>query len=404
MRQSYEHRELRQDYRLNPQERLFGFNNHEIVSSADVAASLALGDNIDIFARDLVDYRKTNRTEEVDNELLEAYASWSNHDRDHRLDMGKKRIRWGGGFTWAPLDIVLPRRPIPRNFDNQPRFDEGIPMAEWTWIHGQHSLVLLAGAQTTDQPHNRFQYAAKYTFSTGTTELTLATDKPESQPWIFAAGINTLLSDSLTFRLEANATRQRELPELQQIVPAVTTPQGEPLAPRYSYQEAPKSLRARALIGVNYTTANLQSWILEYYFNAHGYGDEDWQTLQTALDGALNNDAYVRYEPSFITDGENLYQALMLDTLALTDQQDLRRHYLYGRYSSGRLWSDWRIEQSVQYSVADDSWISYSALSYLWGSHWTLQASWTHFEGESDSEYGLIPYQDMAFALVRYDF
>ena len=388
-----EHRQLRENHPLNPDDALLDFSEREGSIAADLDWTPELTDTLSLRSRVVGQVKAEDEAPSSHAYFLEGYLQWQNRTHTRVLDLGKVKTAWGSGYAWNPTQVLI----FPEDEDWDDYDDEtGVAMVRFEQVFGTMTLTALAARLdvddvTSDHP---CQLAAKASFKVEPWELSLVHHQATDKGWSGGLSFSGLLSDSI--EIHGEWTRS----ELRDRFSAVKQSEGIQMGPaylpeRYDYSGRDRSQRFdRFLIGGQITFAGKMNLVIELYKTSHGYDDEEWQTIETGIDEANQDDAWEKSDPPYTGAAGNPYAGFLKNTMHQVDEGQLRQHYCFLRYTSGETANHWEWEQIALLNLDDSSHLHRGILHKSWQDWISTSLSITLYRGDKTSEYGLNPYTE----------
>ncbi len=204
--------------------------------------------------------------------LNEAY--WDFSLADFELTLGKKRISWGVGYAFRPLDVLLQSERL--SFVSP--IEEGLPLLALEKYTDNGAWTLLCGNalsyhnQTFHRSDNRC--AARAYALIDDTELQFIAYADQATDFAIGAGFSMVRGDAL--ELHGSLLYQARYSQLMSRLVGST----ELLA-----RQDPMGMREYAdgyklLLGMNYTWSSGVSLLLEAWHDDSGYSRQQWQALR----------------------------------------------------------------------------------------------------------------------------
>ncbi len=218
--------------------------------------------------------QRLQQNDEVSYEGVLNEAYWDFSVAEFELTLGKKRISWGVGYAFRPLDVLLQAERL--SFISP--IEEGLPLLALEKYTDNGAWTLLCGNalsyhnQTFHRSDNRC--AARAYALIDNTELQLIAYTDRATDYAVGAGFSQVRGDAL--ELHGSLLYQARYSQLMNQLLDST----ELLA-----RQDPMQLRGYAdgyklLLGMNYTWSSGVSLILEAWHDESGYSRRQWQALR----------------------------------------------------------------------------------------------------------------------------
>jgi hypothetical protein len=301
------------------------------------------------------------------------------------VSVGKKRMEWGVGFGFRPLDVIKPlaRRAL---ITLTP---EGLPLIALERFSETGALTFLVG---NDLRHNDegwrdadTEYAARYYALVGGVDMQAIVHRRPDVDTEGGFALSWVPSDEL--ELHGSALYQRRY---QKLINTLTETggllaTGDPMVAR-EFEGG-----VRALLGGTYTWRSGHALLLEYWHDDAGYTRTQWQrlreltTAQRALLG-MGLDAAV--------DGNILASSQYLQQPNLMQQNWLARW----SYDNG---DRWVTALDALYTPQDRGRVLTLSSTHDIGTTYNLSYGVRHYGGAADSVYRALPYRYIVYASLK---
>lgn len=325
----------------------------------------------------------------------EAYAEWL-PDFETALAAGVTLTRWGTGYVWNPANPLAD--PEANNTSRARVYRrDGDPFLRLDSLLGRNSLgvqvtrllqndpLLSADADRETVGSLRYQHVGDGYDLTGF----VAGLQDE---WFLGSALSATVGHSLEIHAEAGLRSRRRAPR----VVGVPVPDGAGgRTELFVWDFEPRTeLTPAALLGAQYTFANLSNVIVEYFYNGNGFSEREYDRLLAASDASralLSDPALGAAAEGFLLDANRLAGRL-------------RRHYLFLRIARDDLLRDFDLHYFVRLALEDRSTVHGLLLRYALTPRLSLQASAEAFAGGSRDETALIPVRRRGEATLTWHF
>jgi hypothetical protein len=328
----------------------------------------------------------------------ELYVS-SEQNEHLNLTLGKKRVVWGPGMAWNPMDFLNP----PKDPSNPTAQRAGAWLGRVEMPYDKFTLSFVGAAQVLRQ-YSGLPTALVYSPDYVTAEQQAATgkaavDHPDPQPH-FAAAVRAyaLVADTdvnvvygytnefndafqhknrLGFSLShafgawelhtetllqtgysriwpnANCVNSAENPSAFGDCVAAQTP----LAPRSMSMLDSNAFTPKALLGARYQFEDNAIFSAEYFFNGEGLDAKGYANYVRMLSDGLRMATDPKTDPKTVANLQSQLAGVSADpgSPQRFNFDPLRRHYLFLSYSRPQLWNDFTLGASVMASLSDFS-------------------------------------------------
>lgn len=384
---------VRENNPLNPDDKLFEFSETELSSAIDLDWNPEISEALSLRSRAVMQYHREDEEEEMHVHLFEVYLQWQNSLKTQIIDLGKEKIKWGSGYAWNPTQLLIfPDSDIPEPFEDS----EGIGMLKMESAYDIVTVVALIADLNDDDVsrEDRYQSAIKVSFDKEPWDISFMHHQAKRNGWSGGISFSGLLTDALEFHGEWSRAEFRDRLSPVKESDSIDTSSFY-LPARYGYSGIDQQKNYdQILIGGQYTFAEKMNIIFEFYKTTHGYNQQEWDQIKDGIDEALTDDAWDNNAYPFTTSQGNPYAAFLKNTMAAVDEGQLRQHYLFLRYTSGKFGSDLEWEQILLVNLDDDSQMHQLILHKTWWDLVKSNVSCLLFNGEKYSEYGLNPYRE----------
>lgn len=317
--------------------------------------------------------------------LQEAYAGWQ-VDPYLTLDVGKKQVKWGTGYSWSPVAFL--DRPKDADDPDLPR--EGFSMLSVDYVKAfsgsiQNAALTLAAVPRTSDINPDFghtdgtSYAGRLHLLWDNTDIDLMALTGDSGPVRYGMDFARNLQTNLEIHGEWSTSPSE--PRL------TVAPDGTLRTDQVS--------AGRLLLGLRYLTENEVTYILEYQHNGPGLSRSDMDDFNTYAEDALE-----QYRAT--GDTVALARARQLSRL-LQSSQPLGRNYLYLRASmqepGGILYLTPAV--TLRMNLDDASFSLAPEVVYTGFTNWELRGRAYLLVGEPGSEFGGKPAQTRFELMAR---
>ena len=143
---------------------------------------------------------------------------------------------------------------------------------------------------------------------------------------------------------------------------------------------------------------------MEYYYSDHGYNQKEWDTIKDGVEEAHQDDAWEKNTSPYTSSQGNPYPGFLKNTMSEIGKGNLRQNYLFLRYDSGEFEENWSFEQILILNIDDQSQIHQSEIDYNWMDELEITGSVNVFKGDTESEFGMNPYQHYFTIKVEYNY
>ncbi|MCG7495626.1 hypothetical protein MHO82_01990 [Vibrio sp. Of7-15] len=293
--------------------------------------------------------------------------------------IGKKRLDWGVGYSYRPLDII-------QSYISQPT---GITVEEGAWIASAEYftdtgvLSFLAANSKTQQESNaptRKGAGVRYYALVGDWDVQALAYYDDVREGLIGGSMVTVIGDALSFH--TSATLQRKYNELQHHF----SKEHQPFPGNPVYHQVGKNA-AQFLSGLTYNFSNNVSLLVEYWFDERSPTNSQWETL-IATGNALHS-------------GQDLYGNLTASQNFFTSQNLVRHNLLlHTRYE----WERWDPVMDVVLSPEDGGIITTGRIRHTWAGGLWIEAGGRWFGGSNDSVFSQLPDEQVLFSLISYPF
>lgn len=400
----FESRQVRAEHRLNPEEALVTFSETESVTGVDLDWSPRLADNYFLRTRALLSHGQLDSVTETEGYLLEGYLQWQSPTRTLVVDAGKIRVEWGSGYAWNPTQLLK----MPTKHSNSLVDDhEGTGMLRVSWNWDLLTLTAIA-ADPVEEPladdEDPIQAVVKGSIVLDQWEIEMVYSRVRDHAPASGVSFSGLLSDAFEIHGEWSTTRERDRNRIEKTAEGINM--GPLVLPaRYDYIPDERGVDFnRILLGGQFTFANDMNIIFELFRTTHGYDESEWKNARNGIEAALSGDAWKNSDFPYTTSRGNPYAGFLLNTLSAIRQEQLRRNYLFLRFTSGETDHRWEWEQILMLNLDDSSQMHQLELHKSWHDSLNSSLALTVFSGSEISEFGLHPYRERFALAVDYHF
>jgi len=392
----------RQDHLLNPEERLFSFDDYKTQTSIDLEWNPEISGSLNFRSRQAIEYMTSDLDSATKWYLLEGYLQWENQAQDLIIDVGKIKLEWGSGYAWKPAQVLFPKDSgLSINNESQ----EGLEMVQMEVVidHTTSTLLIAKKDNDTDLEDNS-QRQAVFHLSLKFQPWEVSMLHHETTEEIKTTGLSFsgLLSDAWEIHGEWTRTNSRDRSTIIKASDGVKI--GSIYLPaRFEYQPAEVNENFdRFLFGTQYTFTNSVNIIIELYRTTHGYNDDEWGLIKTGISEAHRDNDWKN--SGFNSVNGNPYVGFLRQTMGLLELDDLRQNYLFFRWTTGESDDLWEWEQIFKLNLDDQSHMSMGTLHKSWTDSIKTELSCNFFIGDAESEQELNPYNELCTLTISMGF
>jgi hypothetical protein len=324
-----------------------------------------------------------SRERGVVNELY-LDTKWGEWD----VTVGKKRLGWGVGFGFRPLDVIQPE---PRRALIPPA-PEGLPLLALEYFTAEHALTLLCGNDFTTGSgrivSGGSECAVRYFRTAAGVDLEFVARSAEEVAWESGVDFTTVIGESLAWH--GAALYQREYRKWINRL----TESGGLLASADPMEQRSLEHGAKALLGGTYSRASGHSVMLELWYDRAGYSAEEWRRLRELtqaqrqlLGGALDAPARANIAAS----------SRMLTQPSLLQKNVMLRW----AYDDGESFNP---ALDLLYTPEDRGAVLTLSATHKLGASHTLNYGLRHYGGAEQALYRALPDQYIVYAVLRSTF
>lgn len=310
---------------------------------------------------------------------------------DWELSIGKKRMEWGVGFGFRPLDVIKPqpRRPLIL------KSPEGLPLIAIERYSGDSAVTLLVG---NDFRHNDdgyhsggTEYAARYFSLVNGWDLQALIHWRKDVDYETGAGFAKTVNENLS--LHGSALFQRQYLKW---INSLTDQPGTTLAVTDPMEQRSFINGFKGLVGVTYAWRSGHGLLFEYWYDEAGYNAAEWLNLRRLtsaqkelLDSGLATAAMVN---------ANITASSRVLTQPNPMQQNLLLRWYFDQGEGAVPGVD------VLYTPQDGGMIFTAAVAQEIGDRYRLEYGLRHYGGENDSMSRALPVKYLLYASFKATF
>ena len=334
------------------------------------------------------------------------------------LDVGKVLEKWGTGYAFNPVNVLLPPEDPAEPHANHP----GVTLLKLE-ILGERSTfsAILAGVddeKTVEQAfvipdsENKRRIAFKWDHTIGDFDLSWIHVQggmeghslrdylegsplaPQTLPATSGFAWNAVLGESLEIHGEYALQRGRghPVPSMSELPgnAEVETGGNSPFFVYRNDHSGKNRLFSRFLTGAQFTFENGFNLAAEWLFHEPGYSRQEWRLIRQGIQSSYRS----QKEISTRIVGSDPHSGFLSQTQLLLKRNPFRQNYIFLRLISNRFASNYESESIALFNLDDSSFLFREKLSQFRGDQWTLSLEWTTFQGPTFSEFGLNPYRN----------
>ncbi|WKE64772.1 hypothetical protein PVT67_14025 [Gallaecimonas kandeliae] len=311
-------------------------------------------------------YQNQGSGSDADLELAELFYDFSIDD--WFVSAGKKKLDWGVGYGFRPLDLFSPTDPLALYTSVAPgswqlsadRFDDD---GNWTWVCNQSRPYYHAPGR---QPQGNGCGLRRYS-DLGGWELQYLAHYDSKLKWRLGGSAVTVLSDRLEFHGSLLWQQAYQVADFHPERLAADTF----INPVVS---ADKRGAWQGLVGLNYSTDWGATLILEYWYDGRSPSDRDWKEMLARPGQASPFRAY----------------QLMAERQMFASQNLFRNTLMLHLRSSGE---HWRPELTMLLDPIDKGLSIHGKVCYYFASGDKLELGAKHYLGAADSVYRQLDFE-----------
>ncbi|TLU83440.1 MAG: hypothetical protein FDX30_10440 [Chlorobium sp.] len=290
---------------------------------------------------------------------------------------GRKKVRWGVGYSYSPTDLVTQLR-NPEDPEDRLGNVKGSDVFQLSF-NRENSQVDVAYVPLLDWSFNgpfvkNSRLAIRWYRLMDPYDLSLVSSVDENGKW--AGGFNTSVTYGKALELHAEylytSSSNRQYPDTSI----------DPAGFSIPYFEGRTGGYHEILVGAQYTFENNLNMTLEYLFTSAGYSDEEFKAYSAHV--KYLNSSYPMPAPDLSLAG--LYESASNFVLPL------RTHYLFARLYHPEVLHTIALETFSYISLCDGSGFFVFQPKYEKAKNYELYLRLKKFWGKSGSEFGLVPY------------
>jgi hypothetical protein len=333
-------------------------------------------------------YRQTQEGMESQQKGVLNELYFDTHAGDWDLTLGKKRMEWGVGFGFRPLDVI---KPLARR-ELIALTPEGLPLLALERYSETSALTFLAG---NDLHHNDegwrhadTEYAARYYTLAGGVDVQAVLHRRPDIDTEGGVALSWVPSDEL--ELHGSALYQRRYRKLINTL----TESGALLASSDPMVSREFEHGTKALIGGTYTWRSGHALLLEYWHDAAGYTREEWKRLREltqAQRALLGSGLDTAIEGNIRASSQYLLQPNLM-------QQNWLARWSYDNGDR------WVTALDLLYTPQDRGRVLTLSSTHDIGTAYNLSYGARHYGGDADSVYRALPYRYIVYASLRATF
>ena len=301
------------------------------------------------------------------------------------LTFGKKRMEWGVGFGFRPLDVI---KPLARR-ELIALTPEGLPLVALERYSETSALTVLIG---NDLHHNDegwreadTEYAARYYTLVGGVDTQAVLHRRPDVDTEGGVALSWVPSDELELHASALYQRQYHKPINTLTESGMLLASGDPMVAR-EFEHGIK-----ALFGATYTWRSGQALLLEYWHDDAGYTRAEWERLRE------------------LTKSQRALLGLGLDTAVngnvlassryLTQPNVMQQNWLARwSYDNGERWVT---ALDLLYTPQDRGRVLTLSSTHDIGTAYNLTYGVRNYGGDADSVYRALPYRYIVYASLK---
>lgn len=339
------------------------------ISEVDALFSpkVVLTPNIQGFLNTAVGWQQSGGTDDHQVRLLEGGFSLANDQQTDRITLAKMKVRWSQDSVYHPLDI-FGRYNQPKSSLGINEFDdfkkEGVAMARWQSTHDALSYeIIVADADINELRPAPRQIALRGVIPVGESEFSLIAEKSANYNPRWGAAISQGIGEQWTLYGEYLLSRDRDIPVLQQVRPAIPVGADSILPALYDYQQDDKQRNWQKMLGtLRYYPLDGGSIEGSLFYNGHGMDRDEWSQWENRQQVAAVTltDAQLGH---YLRQG-NPYISMLGDSARLMQNFYLRRFYASVRLDSLERFTLGGIEMNVIFGLEDGSTSLWAAGKY----------------------------------------
>ena len=395
---------IRKNNPVNPDNKLITYNDGSVVLKLDIIWNPKLTESLTFRTRSILKYEyewlESGTDDDFSRYFMEGYFQWVNSERTITLDLGKEKIDWGVSSGWTPINVLIP---LPQTNDeyNEDIDNEGLGLLNFEYANYNitANLIIAQLKKESDDSGNQKQSAFKLSTNIEPWELGLVNHQAENSAPSNGLYFSGLLTGALELHGEWVRTSERNRQVLEKkydgyYVNTLYQPT------YYSLEDDEQNKNFdKTLIGAKYTFPNDSILTLEYYHTDHGYTNEEWESFKDGIKEVNTSNAWDN--DSFNSSQGNMYSGYLYSvTGILSDTRnkknfDLRQNYLFLNFFSGESDNLWEWQYFLRLNLDDKSHTHTSILNKSWNDLFKTEFSAVIYQGDTYSEYGLSPFNEI---------
>lgn len=310
---------------------------------------------------------------------------------DWEISAGKRRMEWGVGFGFRPLDVIKPqpRRPLIL------KSPEGLPLVAIERYSDESAITFLVG---NDFRHNDegyqsggTEYALRYFSLVNGWDLQGVVHWRDDVDYEGGAGFAKTVNEKLA--VHGSALFQRRY---QKWINRLTEQSGVPLASTDPLEQRVFDSGLKGLVGLTYTWPSGHSLLFEYWYDDAGYSAEEWLRLRELT--SMQKDLLV----SGLATSSIVNANIAASSRVLTQPNPMQENLLLRWYFDKGEGSVPAVD--VLYTPQDGGMVFTAAIAKEIGARYRLEYGLRRYGGENDSMSRALPFKYLVYGSLKATF